>query len=57
MKDSYYEELEIVFNKFLKYHMKNSLQAFNAKVGREDMLLPIIGKECLHKLVMITELE
>jgi hypothetical protein len=33
VKGSFYEELERVFNKFPKYHMKILLD-FNAKVGR-----------------------
>jgi hypothetical protein len=37
MKDSFYEELECVFDKFPKYHMKILLGDFNAKVGREDI--------------------
>jgi len=34
-KDSFYEELEQVFDQFPKYHMKMSLGDFNTKVGRE----------------------
>jgi hypothetical protein len=34
LKDSFYEELERVLDKFPKYHM-NILLDFNAKVGRE----------------------
>jgi hypothetical protein len=41
MKDSFYEELERVFRKFPKYHMKILLGDLNAKVGREDILKPI----------------
>jgi hypothetical protein len=37
VKDSFYEELERVFDKFPKYHMKILLVNFNAKVGREDI--------------------
>jgi hypothetical protein len=36
-KDSFYEELEGVFDQFPKYHMKILLGDFNAKVGREDI--------------------
>jgi hypothetical protein len=36
VKDSYYEVLEWVFNKFPKYHMKILLGEFNAKIGREE---------------------
>jgi hypothetical protein len=35
VKDSFYKELECVFNKFPKYHLKMLLD-FIAKVGRED---------------------
>jgi hypothetical protein len=31
MKDSFYEELERVFDKFSKQHMKNLLGDFNAR--------------------------
>jgi hypothetical protein len=34
VKDSFYEELEHVFDKFPKYHMKILLGDFNAKVDR-----------------------
>jgi hypothetical protein len=37
VKDSFYEELERVFDKFAKYHMKILLGDFNAKVRREDI--------------------
>jgi hypothetical protein len=36
-KDSFYEELEGVFNQFPKYHMKIRLGYFNAKAGSEDI--------------------
>jgi hypothetical protein len=36
--------------KFHKYHMKMLLGDFNAKVGREDTLKPIIGNESLHEI-------
>jgi hypothetical protein len=50
MKDSFYEELECVFNKFPKYHMKILLGYFSAKVGREDIFKPTIGDESLHEI-------
>jgi hypothetical protein len=50
VKDSFYEELESVFNKFPKYHMKALLGDFNAKVGREDIFKPTIGNESLHEI-------
>jgi hypothetical protein len=37
VKDSFYKELEHVFDKFPKYHMKILLGDFNAKVGKEDI--------------------
>jgi len=48
-KDGFYEELEQVFNHFLKYHMKMLLGDFNAKVGRENIFKPTIGQESLHQ--------
>jgi exonuclease III len=50
VKDSFYEELERVFDKFPKYHTKILLGDFNAKVGREDIFKPTIGNESLHKI-------
>jgi exonuclease III len=40
VKDSFYEDLERILNKFPKYHMKILLGDFNAKVGREDIFRP-----------------
>jgi hypothetical protein len=37
VKDRFYEELECIFDKFPKYHMKILLGDLNAKVGREDI--------------------
>ena len=37
LKDSFYEELEQVFDHFPKYDMKILLGDFNAKVGRENI--------------------
>jgi hypothetical protein len=37
VKDSLYEELEDILDKFPKYHMKMLLGDFNAKVGRENI--------------------
>jgi hypothetical protein len=48
VKGSFYEELERVFDKFPKYHMKILLGDFNAKVGRENNFKPTIGNESLH---------
>jgi hypothetical protein len=49
VKDSFYEELERMFDKFPKYHMKILLD-FNAKLGREDIFKPTIGNESLHEI-------
>jgi hypothetical protein len=50
VKDSFYDELERVFNKFPKYHMKILLGDLNAKVGREDIFKRTIGNESLHEI-------
>jgi hypothetical protein len=50
VKDIFYEELERVFDKFPKYHMKILLGDFNAKVVREDIFKPTIGNESLHEI-------
>jgi exonuclease III len=50
VKDSFYEELEHVFNKFSKYRMTILLGDFNAKVGREDIFKPTIGNGSLHEI-------
>jgi len=47
-KDSFYKELEQVFDHFPKYHMKMLLGNFNAKVGRENFFKPKTGWESLH---------
>jgi hypothetical protein len=56
VKDSFYEELEHVLDKFRKYHMKIMLD-FNAKAGREDIFKPTLGMKLYTKSVMITELD
>ena len=48
-KESFYEELEQVFDHFPKYHTKILQRDFNAKVGRENILKPTIGQESLHQ--------
>jgi hypothetical protein len=37
VKDSFYEELEHVFHKFPKYHLKILLVDFSAKLGRKNI--------------------
>jgi hypothetical protein len=48
-KNSFYEELEGIFDHFPKYHITSLLGDFNAKVGREDTSKPMIGNESLHQ--------
>ena len=48
-KDSFYEELEQVFDHIPKYHMKILLGDFNAKVGAEYIFKPTIGSESPHQ--------
>jgi exonuclease III len=50
VKDSFYKELEHVFNKFPKYHTKIMLGDFNAKVGKEDIFKITIGNESLQEI-------
>jgi hypothetical protein len=50
MKNSFYEELESVFDKFCKCHMKILLRDFNAKVGRENFFKPSTGNESRHEI-------
>ena len=38
-----------MFDHFPKYCMKILLGDFNAKLGREDIVKPIIGQESLHQ--------
>ena len=49
-KDSFYEELEQVFDHFPnKYDMKILLGDFNTKVERENIFKPTIGNESLDQ--------
>jgi exonuclease III len=50
VKDIFYEELERVFDKFPKYHVKILLGDFSAKVGREDIFEPTIGNDSLREI-------
>ena len=49
-KDSFYEELEQVFNHFHKYQMKILLGDFKAKVGRENCFKLTTGNDSLHQV-------
>jgi hypothetical protein len=48
-KDSFYEELEQVFDHFPQYHIKIMLGDFNAKLGGADIFKPKIGNESLRE--------
>jgi hypothetical protein len=50
IKDMFYEELERVFDKFPRYHMKMLLGEFDAKVGRKYIFKPRVGNESLHEI-------
>jgi hypothetical protein len=50
VKDSFYEELERIFDKFPKYHMKILLEDLKATVCGEDIFKPTIGNEGLHEI-------
>jgi hypothetical protein len=50
VKDSFYEELERVFDRSPKYHMKILFGDFSAEVGKEDVFKPTIGNESLHEI-------
>jgi hypothetical protein len=57
MKDRFYRELECVFSKFPKYHKKNLLGDFNARVGRKIFSNKQLGIRVCTKLVINMELE
>jgi hypothetical protein len=50
MKDSFYDELEFVFEKFSKYHMEILLGNFNAKIGRKHIFKQTTENECVHEI-------
>jgi len=52
-KDSFYGELEQVFDHFPKYHMKMLLRDFNAKVRRDNIFKLTIGQEEWKKLIIV----
>lgn len=47
-KDLYYSQLEAAYDEAPAHDVKMILGDFNAKVGKEDVLWPTIGKESLH---------
>jgi hypothetical protein len=56
VEDSFYEELERVFDKLSKYHVNILLGKFNVKVDTEDHFKSTIGRKVYTKLLMIMEL-
>jgi hypothetical protein len=56
VKDSFYVELERVFDKFPKYYKKIRLGDFNVKVGGKTFLNRQLGMKLYTKLVTIMEL-
>jgi hypothetical protein len=50
VKDSFYEELERVFDKFPKYHKKILLGNLNCKVDREDIFKITSENESLYEM-------
>jgi hypothetical protein len=50
VKDSFYEELGLVFDQVPRYDMKTLLHDFNVKIGREDIFKLTIRNEHLHKI-------
>jgi hypothetical protein len=50
MQDRFYEDLEYVFDKIPKYHMKILLGNFPAKVGREDIFKPTTRNDSLRAI-------
>jgi hypothetical protein len=46
--NTFYDELDQVFNDFPKYHLKVLLGDFNAKLEREYILTLTIGNESLN---------
>jgi hypothetical protein len=49
VKGSFHKELERVFDKVSKYHMKILIGYFSAKVGKEDIVKPTIRNESYTK--------
>jgi hypothetical protein len=51
VKDSFYEELGRLFDKFSAYQMQILIEDFNAKVGREDIFKLTIGNKNVHVVI------
>jgi hypothetical protein len=52
-KDSFYEELDHVFDQFLKYHIKILLGNINAKKGEKIFSNQKLGMRIYMKLIII----
>jgi hypothetical protein len=48
-KDSFYEELDLLFEHFPTYHLKVLLGHFNAKLGKKNIFKTTIRNENLHQ--------
>ena len=48
-KDAFYEDLERTYMKAPTYDIKVVMGDFNAKVGKEQGLMPYVGKYSLHE--------
>jgi hypothetical protein len=55
MKDGFYKELERVFHKYPKYHVKLLLGDFSDRVDRKTFSNQQLGMRVYTKLVMIME--
>jgi hypothetical protein len=53
VRDRLYKELEHVFDKFPRYHMKILLGDFNVKVGSKGIFKLTIVNESLHDVSSI----
>jgi hypothetical protein len=51
VKNSFYEELERVFDTIPTYHMKFLIEDFNSEVGWEDILKPTIDNKSLREII------
>jgi hypothetical protein len=49
-KNSFYKELECVFDRFQKCHMKILLGDFTTNVWREDIFEPTVRNESVHEI-------
>jgi exonuclease III len=56
VKDSFYDEIQRVFDKYHKYCINILLGDINANVGKEDIFKPTTGNDSLHESSKIMEL-